>query len=42
MKRSKQLLAAFKENSGYWKLKDKVLNSILWRTRFGRGYGHVV
>jgi len=25
----------------YWKLKDEALDRILWRTRFGRGYGPV-
>jgi len=38
----KQLLGTFKANSGYWKLKEEVLNGMLWRTRFGIDYGHVV
>ena len=40
-RRRKQLLDQFKENEGYWKLKD-VLDLTLWRTLFGRGYEHVV
>jgi hypothetical protein len=41
-RRSKQLLDDLKENRGYWKLKENALDRILWRTRFGRGYGPVV
>jgi hypothetical protein len=26
----------------YWKLKEEVLDCVLWRTCFGRGYGAVV
>ena len=32
----------FKETRGYWKLKEEVLDRILWRTRFRRGHGPVV
>ena len=28
--------------SGYYKLKEEVLDRILWRTCYGRGYGPVV
>jgi hypothetical protein len=42
VRRRKQLLGAFKENSGYWKLKEEVLDRTPWRTRFGRSYGRVV
>jgi hypothetical protein len=41
-RRRKQLLDDFKEERGYWKLKDEALDRTLWRTRFGRGYGPVV
>ena len=30
------------EKRGYWKLKEKALDRILWTTNFGRGYGPVV
>jgi hypothetical protein len=38
----KQLLDDLKEKRRYWKLKEEELDRILWRTRFGRGYGPVV
>jgi hypothetical protein len=41
-RRRKQLLDDFKEKRRYWKLKEEALDRILWRTRFGRGYGPVV
>jgi hypothetical protein len=41
-RRLKQLLDEFKENTEYWKLKVEALERILWKTRFGRGYGPVV
>jgi hypothetical protein len=41
-RRRKQLLDDLKEAKGYWKLKEKSLHRTLLRTRFGRGYGHVV
>jgi hypothetical protein len=31
-----------KENRRYWKLKEETGDHILWKTRFGRGYGPVV
>jgi hypothetical protein len=40
--RSKRLLDDLKEMTGYWKLKEEVLDRTLWRTRFGRGCGPVV
>jgi hypothetical protein len=40
-RRRKQLLDDLKETRGYWKLKEKALDRILWKTRFGRGYGPV-
>jgi hypothetical protein len=40
--RSKQLLGSLKETSGCRKLKEKALDSIVWRTRCGRGYRPVV
>jgi hypothetical protein len=40
-RRSKQLLEKLKEKGGYWKLKEEALDRTMWRTRFGRVYGHV-
>jgi hypothetical protein len=39
--RRKQLLDDFKDKSSYWNLKGEALDRILWRTRFGRGYGQM-
>jgi hypothetical protein len=36
------LLDDLKEKKRYWKLKEEALDSTLWGTRFGRGYGPVV
>jgi hypothetical protein len=41
-RRRKQLLDDLQEKRRYWKLKEEALDRILWRTRFGRGYGPVV
>jgi hypothetical protein len=41
-RRRKQLLYDLKEKRRYWKLKEEALDRNLWRTRFGRHYGHVV
>jgi len=41
-RRRKQLLDVLKEERGYWKLKDEVLDLTLWRVWFGRVYGPVV
>jgi hypothetical protein len=41
-RRRKQLLDDLKEKRRYWKLKEKVLDRTLWRTRFGIGFGTVV
>jgi hypothetical protein len=41
-RRRKQLLDDLKEKRRYWKLKEEVLDCILPRTRFRRGYGPVV
>jgi len=41
-RRSKQLLDDLKETRGYCKLKDKVLDRIPCRTRFGRDYEPVL
>jgi hypothetical protein len=41
-RRRKQLLDDLKEKRRYWNLKEEALDCILWRTRFGRGYGPVV
>jgi hypothetical protein len=41
-RRCKQLLDVLKEKRGYWKLKEEALDSSVWRTHFGRGYGPVI
>jgi hypothetical protein len=41
-RRCKQILDDLEEKRRYWKLKEEALDRILWRTRFGRGYGPVV
>ena len=41
-RRRKQLLDELKETRGYSKLKEEAPDRTLWRTRFGRGFGHVV
>jgi hypothetical protein len=38
-RRLKQILDDLKETRGYWKLKEDIVDRILWRTRFGRGCG---
>jgi len=38
----KQLLDNLKDNSGYWKLKEEVLDRSVWRTGSGRAYGPVL
>jgi hypothetical protein len=40
-RRRKQLLDGVKERRGYWKLKQDVLDSTMWRTRFGRRNGPI-
>jgi hypothetical protein len=40
--RSNQLLDGLKKQKGYWKVKEEALDTTLWRTRFGNGYGPVV
>jgi hypothetical protein len=40
-RRHKQLLGDLKE-TWCWKLKKEALDCSLWRTPFGRGYGHAV
>jgi hypothetical protein len=34
----KQFLDYYKEERGYWRLKEETFDSIVWRTRFGTGY----
>jgi hypothetical protein len=41
-RRRKQLLDDLKLKRRYWKLKKEALDSPLWRTHFGRGYGPVI
>jgi hypothetical protein len=38
----KQLLDKLKEKRGYWRLKEEVLDRMLWITGYGKGYGPVV
>jgi hypothetical protein len=40
-RRRKQLLDDLKEKRGYCKFKGEALDRTMWRTHFGRGYGHV-
>jgi len=40
--RRRKLLDDLKERRGYSHLKEEALNSIMWRARFGRGFGPVV
>ena len=41
-RRRKQRLNDLKETGRYWILKPEALDCTLWRTRFERGYVHVV
>ena len=41
-RRRRKLLDDLKERRGYFHLKEEALNRTMWRTRFGRGFGHVV
>jgi hypothetical protein len=37
-RRLKQIVDDLKEESSSWNLKEKALDSTVWRTRFGGGY----
>jgi hypothetical protein len=41
-RRRSKLLDDLKERRGYSHLKEEALDRIMWRTRFGRGFGPVV
>jgi hypothetical protein len=41
-RRRRQLLDNPKETRKYWKLKWKKRDRTLWRSRSGRGYGHII
>ena len=41
-RRRKKLLDDLKERRGYSYLKEEALDRIMWRARFGRGFGAVV
>ena len=41
-RRSKQLLDDLKEDIGYWRLTEEILDRIGWRIRCGRFYGPVI
>jgi hypothetical protein len=41
-RKCKQLLDDLREKKRYCKFKEEAVDSALWRTRFGRGYGSVV
>ena len=40
--RYKLLQDELKERRGYWQLKEEALDRTLWKTPFGRCYGHVL
>jgi len=40
-RRCHQLLDDVQEKRSYWNLKEEALDHLLWRTAFGRVYGHV-
>jgi len=41
-KGSKQLLYDRKKKRGYWKSTEEALDHVLWRSRFGIVYGHIL
>jgi hypothetical protein len=41
-RRRRKLLDGLKEKRGYSHLKEEVLDSAMWRARFGRGFGPVI
>jgi hypothetical protein len=41
-RRRRKLMDDLKEMRGYSHLKEEALDSTMWRTRFGRGFGPVV
>ena len=41
-RRRKKLLDGLKDRRGYRQLKEETLDRIMWRNRFGRGFGTVV
>jgi len=41
-RRRTKLLDDLKERGGYSHLKEEALDRVMWRARFGRGFGHVV
>jgi len=41
-RRHRKLLDDLKERRGYSHLKEEALDHIMWRARFGRGFGPVV
>ena len=41
-RRRKKLLDGLKDRRGYCQLKEEALDRIMWRNRFGRGFGPVV
>ena len=41
-RRRRKLFDDLKERRGYYHLKEKALDSTMWRARFGRGFGPVV
>ena len=41
-RRRRKLLDDLKERRGYSHLKEEALDRIMWRARFGRGFGPVV
>jgi len=41
-RRRRKLLDDLKERKGYSRLKEEALDRIMWRVRFGRGFGPLV
>jgi hypothetical protein len=41
-RRRKHTLDDLKEKRRFWKLKEDALDSTMWRTCFGKGYGPVI
>jgi hypothetical protein len=40
-RRLKKLLDDLKDRRGYYHLKEEALDCIMWKNRFGGGFGHV-
>jgi hypothetical protein len=38
----KQRVVDHKETRGYWRLKEKTIDCVVWGTRFGQGCGLII